>query len=136
MNRIRYLREGRGMTQTDLGRLLNVQDAAISKYEKERVPLTADTLSKLADIFGVSIDYILCKTDTRDPSSKPRSSSTVPSVASQVVADNPEVFENWKNLDEESRQKAREYLRMLLVMQDLKNKDNIVDLDTSGSNGN
>jgi transcriptional regulator with XRE-family HTH domain len=136
VNRIRQLRDERGMTQTDLGILLNVQDAAVSKYEKERVPLTADTLSKLSDIFDVSIDYILCRTNAREPSLKNRNTSLAPSVANHLTVDHPEVFENWNNLDEEGKKKAREYLSMLLVMQSLKNKDNIVDLDTNASNAN
>ena len=44
-NRVRVLREQAGMTQAELGKLLNVRDAAISKYESQ--------------IFNISIDYIL-----------------------------------------------------------------------------
>lgn len=66
MNRIKSLREENGMTQSQLGKLLNVKDAAISKYESEKVPLTAETILKLADIFSVSTDYLLCYTSTRD----------------------------------------------------------------------
>lgn len=135
MNRIKSLREERNMTQTELGRLLNVQDAAISKYEKERVPLTAETLSKLSDIFGVSIDYILCKTDVRQ-ACEVRGTSLAPSIASQLASEHPEVFENWHNLDEEGKKKAREYLQMLLVMQDMKEKGSVLDLDTNGSSAN
>ena len=39
MNRIRELREKAKMKQSDLGRLLNVKDAAISKYETGKIPL-------------------------------------------------------------------------------------------------
>lgn len=59
MNRLKSLREKRNMKQSELGKLLNVKEAAISKYESEKVPLTADTLIKLSNIFNVSIDYIL-----------------------------------------------------------------------------
>lgn len=59
MNRLKELREGRGMKQSELGKLLNVQDAAISKYESGKVPLTGDTLLQLSKIFDVPIDYIL-----------------------------------------------------------------------------
>lgn len=59
MNRIRMLREERGWTQAQLGEMLNVKDSAISKYETEKIPLTADTLKRLSEIFDVSVDYIL-----------------------------------------------------------------------------
>lgn len=59
MNRLKLLREERGMKQSELGILLNVKEAAISKYESEKVLMTSDTLVKLSNIFNVSIDYIL-----------------------------------------------------------------------------
>ena len=59
MNRLKALRESKGMTQSELGKLLNVKDAAISKYESEKIPLTADTIMRLTEIFSVSADYIL-----------------------------------------------------------------------------
>lgn len=59
MNKIRELREKAKMKQSDLGHLLNVKEAAISKYETGKVPLTTDTIIKLSEIFHVSADYIL-----------------------------------------------------------------------------
>lgn len=70
MNRVRYLREQRGMKQSDLGKLLNVKDAAISKYESGKVPMTGDTLIKIAEIFGVTVDYLLGRDDANADSIK------------------------------------------------------------------
>lgn len=40
-----------------------IEQALLSKYETgERTPPT-ETLMRLADFYGVSIDYILCRTD-------------------------------------------------------------------------
>lgn len=63
MNRVKELRESMGWNQTELGKKLNVKAAAISKYEKGDVSLTGETLLKLAEIFHVSTDYLLGKTD-------------------------------------------------------------------------
>lgn len=63
MNRLKSLREEKGMKQSELGKLLNVQDAAISKYESGKVSLTDDTLLKLSKIFNVPVDYILGNDD-------------------------------------------------------------------------
>ncbi len=63
MNRLKSLREKKNMKQSELGKLLNVKESAISKYESEKVPLTADTLIKLSNIFNVSIDYLLGRED-------------------------------------------------------------------------
>ena len=59
MNRIKQLREERDWKQSDLALRLSVKDAAISKYENEKVPLTADTISKICKIFECSSDYLL-----------------------------------------------------------------------------
>lgn len=64
MNRIESLRKSRGWKQEDLAKLLNVKRAAISKYETEKIALSADTIKKLCEIFGVSSDYLLCFSDT------------------------------------------------------------------------
>ena len=62
-NNLRKLRRERGLSQIGLQMKTGIEQALISKYETgERVPPT-DTLLILADFFGVSIDYILCRTD-------------------------------------------------------------------------
>lgn len=67
MNRIRMLREAQGWSQDDLGLKLNVKRAAISKYETGSISLSDETLRKLADVFEVSIDYLLDRTDDPIP---------------------------------------------------------------------
>ena len=59
MNRIRNLRQKNHLTQEELGRLLNVQKSAISKYETGKIPLTDETILQMAKIFDVSTDYLL-----------------------------------------------------------------------------
>lgn len=59
MNAIKFLRNKFGWTQDDLGKRLNVKGSAISKYESESIPITSDTLRKLAEIFNVTTDFIL-----------------------------------------------------------------------------
>ena len=65
MNRIKALRLEKNWTQDELGNMLNVKRAAVSKYEGCRIPLTDDTLLKLSKIFNVSSDYILGISDVR-----------------------------------------------------------------------
>ena len=63
MNRIKELRKQHELTQEELGSIINVQKAAISKYELERATPSTDILKKLADYFNVSVDYLLGRTD-------------------------------------------------------------------------
>ena len=57
--RIKSLRKQNGMTQEELGKLINVTKVSICCYEKEtRIP-TLETLLALADVFKVDINYFL-----------------------------------------------------------------------------
>lgn len=56
---ITNLRKNRGMTQQDLALCLNYTDKAISKWERgESVPDIL-ILKQIADMFGVTVDYLL-----------------------------------------------------------------------------
>ena len=60
---LKKLRTERGLTQVALQMQTGIDQALISKCESgERIPPT-DVLLQLADFYGVSIDYILCRTE-------------------------------------------------------------------------
>ena len=62
-NNLRKLRKEKGITQIALQMQTGIEQALISKFESgERVPPT-DTLMHLAEFYGVSMDYIMCRTD-------------------------------------------------------------------------
>ncbi|WAM36578.1 helix-turn-helix domain-containing protein [Caldicellulosiruptor acetigenus] len=64
-NRIRELRLERGLSQEELGKVLNVSGRTIGHYENGSREPSPEALNKLADFFGVTIDYLLCRTDVR-----------------------------------------------------------------------
>lgn len=55
-NYIYKLRTNANLSQSELGKMVNVSNKAISKWENGNAYPTSKTLSKLAKIFGVSID--------------------------------------------------------------------------------
>lgn len=67
MNRIKQLRNEKKINQDVLARLLGLEIAGISKLETERVPLKDEYIIKLAEYFNVSTDYLLGKSDIRNP---------------------------------------------------------------------
>lgn len=67
MNRIKYLREEIGYTQQQLADKLESSKSVIGLYENETRKPSLEILVKLSEIFNCSIDYILCKTDIRNP---------------------------------------------------------------------
>lgn len=62
-NRLRALREGRDLTQADLGEVLRVSKQTISNYENGVSSPDQDMLLRIADYFGVSTDYLLGRTN-------------------------------------------------------------------------
>ncbi|MEE1087225.1 MAG: helix-turn-helix transcriptional regulator [Schaedlerella sp.] len=64
-NRVKELRKERNLKQTELAEKVNTTQQTISRIENGENTLPADTLIALAKFFGVSIDYILCLTDSR-----------------------------------------------------------------------
>ena len=67
MNRIKQLRNEKNINQDVLAKLLGLEIAGISKLETGRVPLKDEYIVKLAEYFGVSTDYLLDKSDIRNP---------------------------------------------------------------------
>lgn len=62
---IRAIREDNDTTQQEMAKLLNISQNTYSQYETGKIEWTASTLVKIADYFGVSIDYLLDKTKNK-----------------------------------------------------------------------
>lgn len=60
---LRALREDRDLRQKELAAVLNVSQNTYSQYENGVISLTAEVLIRLADFYGVSIDYLLDQTN-------------------------------------------------------------------------
>lgn len=67
MNRLKYLREEKNMLQEDLAKVLKVSQKTISNYETGERDMSTEILTKLSDFFNVSIDYLLGKSNIRNP---------------------------------------------------------------------
>lgn len=61
MEIIKKLRLNKGITQTELANLCGVHQTAVSQWEKGRTLPDKQTLVKLSDIFGVSVDMLMGK---------------------------------------------------------------------------
>lgn len=59
--RLVYLRKQKGYTQYEVSEILNISRSTLSKYEKgTRIP-NLEILIKLANLYNVSCDYLLCR---------------------------------------------------------------------------
>lgn len=64
--RLKFLRKQKKISQQKLAIDLNMNQNSISRYENLEREADYATLIKFADYFGVSIDYLLERTDNPD----------------------------------------------------------------------
>ncbi len=53
------LRREKGMTQKELADMLNITDKAVSKWERDIACPDTQTIPKLAEIFGISVEELM-----------------------------------------------------------------------------
>ena len=66
-SRLRDMREDRDLKQKDLADLLRVHQTTYSDYELGKLNIPVPVLHTLADFYGVSIDYLLGRTNEKQP---------------------------------------------------------------------
>ena len=64
---IRNLRIDGGYTQKQITEYLHIKQNTYSQYEIGVLNYPVEALLKLADFYGVSADYLLGRTDVREP---------------------------------------------------------------------
>ena len=65
--RIKDLREDSDRNQTQLAELLGMSQTGYSKYETGENEVPVAVLEKLADIYNTSTDYLLGRTNVKEP---------------------------------------------------------------------
>lgn len=69
--RLKQLRKERGITQERLASILGVERSSVGKYEgKSKILPSDDVKKRIAEYFGVSVDYMLGLTDIRSSENK------------------------------------------------------------------
>ena len=61
--RLRQLRTSKGLKQVDMAKLLDITDRHYQRMEYGKINVPALTLIFLADLFNVSIDYLVGRSD-------------------------------------------------------------------------
>jgi len=65
--RIRDLRNDKDLYQKNIAEILNCSQRVYSHYERGELDIPTEVLIKLADFHNTSTDYILGRTDKREP---------------------------------------------------------------------
>lgn len=108
MNIIKQLRKEKGLTQEELGKIINVQKSAISKYETGRATPDLETIKILANFFNVTIDYLL------DNNIEKTSNKKVPKDLAKFLDDTEIMFDGEVyKLSDADKQKLRNALEFV-----------------------
>jgi len=65
--RLKDLREDADLSQTALGNAIGIPQRTYSYYENGQRMIPPEVLSRLADFYHTSIDYLLGRTDQKEP---------------------------------------------------------------------
>jgi transcriptional regulator with XRE-family HTH domain len=77
--RLRERRKKLGLSQMEVAKQAHIIQGDLSLLERgEKKALWADTLHRLAEVLGCSLDYLAGRTDDLTPPKRPRSRKTAP----------------------------------------------------------
>ena len=116
MNRIKQLREENNWTQLELSQKMDCAMSSIAMYEKEDRKPSLEVLVKLSEIFNCSIDYLLGKSDIRNPKQENDINEELLKVGFDMKDYNPPT------------DKQKEQIKAVLevILKDNKKDDNVV----------
>lgn len=63
MSRLKELRKSRNLTQAELAKILGIVQPTLSGWENDKFQIDDDIKTKIADYFGVTVDYLLGRED-------------------------------------------------------------------------
>ena len=66
-SRLKDLREDADLSQTELGKSIGIPQRTYSYYENGKRMIPPEVLSRLADFYHTSVDYLLGRTDQKEP---------------------------------------------------------------------
>lgn len=116
MLRLKELRKQTGETQEQIAALIKITRAAYTNIENGKREPDYETLSLLADHFGVSVDYLLGREDIKKS----------PSEEEELVGNDPEmrtINDMFLRLSPEGRRIVGEHLEFLLAKETAKEKE-------------
>ena len=86
MERIKELRLKKNWKQSELAHMLQISQNTLSYWEQGKYQPDIETLKKLAEIFLVSVDYLIGHTDNPAPANimEPEESLVIPDILKNV----------------------------------------------------
>lgn len=111
--RIKQLRKEKGIYQKELAEYLGVSRPTITQYESGTRKPDPDTLKKIATFFNVSLDYLLGRTNERQPADKIILNDKNKDIEIKELFNRFNVMLDGEALDDEAKDSVIELLRFL-----------------------
>ena len=104
---LRKERSNLGLNQVEFAKIFNVTKQTVSNWENGNRNPDSATLSKLADYFEVTVDYLIGRTDKKIP--KPKLDESIKTISAKKININ-------EDLPDEAYDKINEYIKMVEMM--------------------
>lgn len=103
---LKTARENMGLSQTQLGEMLDTTQNTVWRWENDRITPDDDTKLKLAQILNVSVAYLMGENDTLTP----KSENSIDKMLSELSQIDPDLVarfrstgENWSRFSDEEK---------------------------------
>lgn len=105
LQNLKSLREEKNMTQQELASKLNISQQSVNKYENQNTEPDINLLSKMADFFNTSIDYLVGYTNINKKITVAKSC--------ELDSDEEELVEQYRKLSDKSKNIVKTISNML-----------------------
>ena len=112
--RLKELRKEFKLTQADIAKFLNISESAYGYYEQGRNEISISSLQKLAEKYGVSVAYILCESDVKNPHTQ----SINDEAEFQAFANDPSLQKWYKDLPKNREEDLQRLRKMWEILKD------------------
>lgn len=105
-DQLKLLRKNKKLTKKQVADGVGITDRAYIAYEYGERDVSTETLSKLADFYGVTTDYLLGRPDAKPPA------DPVEELADRVQMQEQEqiILKKWLALDEKQRRAVYDFM--------------------------
>lgn len=112
MGRLKELRLEKGMTQQNVANVLGMSQQVYTRYETGKTEMSYKSLITLADLYDVTLDYLLERVNVRT------------NFSSGLVSDGElnEFIETYSKLNDKERQKAQGYIEALTGSEEIEKR--------------
>ena len=117
-DRFKEERKKQKLTQEQLANMFHLQKSSISRYENNKQIPEIEILSKIADFFGVTTDYLLCRSDNKTTNVTNFMDQIDISELDDTEEDILELLKKYVKLDKEDRKKIESFIDLSLSIKE------------------